>query len=1228
MAVFRVYVEKKAPYALKAEELKKEIQSFLELPQLKELRILNRYDVEGIDEELFGRAIDKIFSNAVTDDVYFEEPESFMAIRSEYLPGQFDQRAESCSECIQLISMKERPICRSATIYLLEGALAETDRKKIKNYLINPVESREAAKELPESLKAEFPEPESVPIIEGFIGMDDSELGKLLESMGFAMDLDDLRFSQNYFKSEQRDPTETELRVLDTYWSDHCRHSTFNTEITKISIDDEDSSKAYERYLEIRRELGRENKPISLMDLATIGAKYLKHKGVLKNLDESEEVNACSVKIRADVNGEYEDWLLMFKNETHNHPTEIEPFGGASTCLGGAIRDPLSGRAYCYQAMRVTGAADPRTPLSKTLKGKLPQYKIVTEAAEGYSSYGNQIGLTTGLVDEIYHPGYVAKRMEVGAIMAAAPAINVVRKRPQAGDLIILLGGRTGRDGIGGASGSSKAHDLESLTSCGAEVQKGNAPEERKIQRLFRKGEVSRMIIRCNDFGAGGVSVAVGELADGLRIELDKVPLKYEGLSGTELAISESQERMAVCLHAEDSERFIEEAKKENLEATVIAEVTEEPVLRMYFRNELICDLKRSFLDTNGASKQSEVHVETLKEPVSEDYENDTFSALFEKKLSDLNSCSKKGLVSRFDSSIGKASVLVPLGGKKQSSPADCMIAKLPVFGETHTCSGMAYGFDPYLSEQNTYLGAYTAVAMSIAKLVAAGFRRDNIYLSFQEYFERLGNEPSRWGKPFSALLGALSAQLDLSVASIGGKDSMSGSFEDLDVPPTLISFAVSHGDVKNIISPEFKRAGSKVYLLKAPVCDKESLVACLDRLEKLISESLIISALTVSNSPAESVFKAGVGNSIGFIFSEKFSQTELFNKNYISFVLEVEDELIEDESLRFLGETRKEFLFEHKSEKADGKKLEKAWENTLSSVYPTEVEGKTVKKQAPFRHAEKPRFPKIGIARPAAVIPIFPGTNCEYDTAEALRRAGGVPIFSHVRNLSPEMISGSVKELKKALDSAQMLIIPGGFSGGDEPDGSGKFINSFFRNPELSDAVHALLERDGLILGICNGFQALLRLGLLPFGKICSITADSATLSFNEIGRHQSGLFKTIVSSKLSPWLSKTELGEVFTIPVSHGEGRFCCSSELLNTLIENGQIAAQYVDDEGLVSSDIRHCPNGSVFGIEAISSPDGRILGKMGHSERSGENLYINVSGNKYQPLFEGGVDYFRL
>ena len=1228
MAVFRVYVEKKAAFALKAEKLKKELRSFLELPQLEELRIINRYDVEGIDEGLFHCAIDKIFSNAVTDDVYFEEPEAYMAIRSEYLPGQFDQRAESCSECIQLISMKERPICRSATIYLLEGALTDSDREKIKNYLINPVESREATKELPESLRSVFPEPEPVPIIEGFIGMDDFELGELLESMGFAMDLDDLRFSQNYFKSEQRDPTETELRVLDTYWSDHCRHSTFNTEITKISIDDEESSKAFEHYLKIRRELRRENKPISLMDLATIGAKYLKHNDVLNNLDESEEVNACSVKIKADVNGEYEDWLLMFKNETHNHPTEIEPFGGASTCLGGTIRDPLSGRAYCYQAMRVTGAADPRTPLSKTLKGKLPQYKIVTEAAEGYSSYGNQIGLATGLVDEIYHPGYVAKRMEVGAIIAAAPAINVVRKKPQAGDLIILLGGRTGRDGIGGASGSSKAHDLKSLTSCGAEVQKGNAPEERKIQRLFRKGEVSRMIIRCNDFGAGGVSVAVGELADGLRIELDKVPLKYEGLSGTELAISESQERMAVCLHAEDAERFIEEAKKENLEATVIAEVTEEPVLRMYFRNELICDLKRSFLDTNGAGKQSEVQIGALNEPESKDYGNGRFSAIFENKLSDLNSCSKKGLVSRFDSSIGTASVLVPFGGKNQSSPADCMIAKLPVFGETHTCSGMAYGFDPYLSEQNPFLGAYTAVAVSVAKLVAAGFERKNIYLSFQEYFEKLGNEPLRWGKPFSALLGALSAQLDLSTASIGGKDSMSGSFEDLDVPPTLISFAVSHGDVKNIISPEFKRTGSKVYLLKAPVRNKESLIACLDRLEKLISEKLVISALTVSTSPAETVFKAGVGNSLGFTFSEKFSQAELFNKNYISFILEASDELGEDESLLFLGETRKEFFFEYKSEKADGEKLEKVWENTLSSVYPTEIAGKETKRQVPFRYAERRRFPKIGIARPAAVIPISPGTNCEYDTAEALRRAGGVPMFAHVRNLNSKTISESVKELKKALDSAQMLIIPGGFSGADEPDGSGKFINSFFRNPELSDAVHALLERDGLILGICNGFQALLRLGLLPFGKICGITADSATLSFNEIGRHQSGLFRTVVSSVLSPWLSKTELGEVFTIPVSHGEGRFCCSNVLLNTLIENGQIAAQYVDDSGLVSSDIRHCPNGSVFGIEAISSPDGRILGKMGHSERSGENLYINVPGNKYQPLFEGGVDYFRL
>lgn len=1228
MAVYRVYVEKKAPYALKANELKRELINFLEIDGLEELRILNRYDVEGIDEKLFQHAIDTVFAHAVTDDVYFEEPEARSAIRSEYLPGQFDQRADSCSECIQLISMKERPLCKTATIYLLDGELTEADREKIKNYLINPVESREASPDLPESLARVYPEPDKVPFIEGFIGMGSGEMAGLIKTMGLSMDLDDLRFSQDYFKSEQRDPSETELRVLDTYWSDHCRHSTFNTEITKIGIYDAKTAKAYDRYLEIRRELGREEKPVSLMDLATTGARYLKRKGILNNLDESEEINACSVKIKADADGKSEDWLLMFKNETHNHPTEIEPFGGASTCLGGAIRDPLSGRAYSYQAMRLTGAADPRTPLSGTLKGKLPQYKIVTEAAEGYSSYGNQIGLATGLVDEIYHPGYVAKHMEVGAVMAAAPAANVLREKPQAGDIVILLGGRTGRDGIGGASGSSKAHDVKSLSTCGAEVQKGNAPEERKIQRLFRKGEVSRMIIRCNDFGAGGISVAVGELAAGLRIELDRVPLKYEGLSGTELAISESQERMAVCVHPEDADRFIEEAEKENLEATAIAEVTAEPVLRMYFRGQLICDLKRSFLDTNGAGKQAEVHVEAFKEPVNEDYEKRVFSDLFEEKLADLNACSKKGLVSRFDSSIGAGGVLSPYGGEKQSSPADCMVAKLPVLGETHTCSGMAYGFDPYLSEQNTFSGAYAAVALSVAKLVAAGFSRKNIYLSFQEYFEGLGKNPARWGKPFSSLLGALSAQIDLSVAAIGGKDSMSGSFEDLDVPPTLISFAVSHGDVKNIISPEFKRPGSKVYLLKADINDKNELTACLDRLEELISQKLVISALTVSGSVAETVFKAAVGNGLGFKFSESFSKTELFGKKHLRFALEAESELIEDAALRFLGETMPEFRFELGQERAEGGKLEAVWEGALSSVYPTEPEGKENKKQVPFRYTGKRRFPKIGIARPAAVIPIFPGTNCEYDTAAALRRAGGAPVFAHVRNLTPKMVSESVAELKKALDAAQMLIIPGGFSGGDEPDGSGKFINSFFRNPALTDAVHSLLERDGLILGICNGFQALVKLGLLPFGKICDITPDSPTLSFNEIGRHQSGLFRTVISSTLSPWLSKTEPGDIFRIPVSHGEGRFCCGAGLLNELIGKGQIAAQYVDELGLVNTDIRYCPNGSVFGIEAVSSPDGRILGKMGHSERAGENLYINVPGKKYQPLFEGGVDYFRL
>ncbi|MDD7153161.1 MAG: phosphoribosylformylglycinamidine synthase, partial [Faecalibacterium prausnitzii] len=1100
---------------------------------------------------------------------------------------------------------------------------------KIKDFLINPVESREAALEIPETLKAVYPEPQPVATLDGFIEKNDSELEDFLKSYGLAMDLEDLKMVRDYFKGEDRNPTVAEIRVIDTYWSDHCRHTTFNTTLHNVQFKDPTVSETFEEYMNTRKNLNV-TKPVTLMNVATIAVKALKKDGRLTNVVESEEINACTVDFKAEIDGEEQDWVLLFKNETHNHPTEIEPFGGAATCIGGAIRDPLSGRSYVYAAMRVTGAGDPLTPASETVKGKLPQRKIVTTAANGYSSYGNQIGLTTGLVDEIYHPGYVAKRMEVGAVVGAAPAENIRRERPAAGDQIILLGGRTGRDGIGGATGSSKSHSEESLESCGAEVQKGNAPEERKIQRLFRNPAATTLIKRCNDFGAGGVSVAIGELADGLFIDLNKVTKKYDGLDGTELAISESQERMAVALAPEDVEKFIAIATEENLEATPVAKVTEEKRLNMVWNGVSIVNISREFLNSNGAEKHQKVHVEkgTVWQP---QWQGLTFSQKMKTMVGDLNVCSKKGLSERFDSTIGAATVLMPFGGAYQLTPQNAMVAKLPVDGETNTCSGMAWGYNPYLMSANQYVGAQMAVIESVTKLVASGFRYEDAYLTFQEYFERLGNVPERWGKPLGALLGALDAQMGLGIASIGGKDSMSGSFEQLDVPPTLVSFATAIGKANRVISTEFKKPESTVVLVR-PIIDPHtgcpnyfSLKANYKVVENLIEEGMVASACSVGyGGIAEALFKMGLGNHIGFKMRADMTTHKMFEPMYGSIVLEM---VSDSPTGELLGETTKEYVFESCGEKLDMAQLQEIWEAKLEPVYPYRKAGSAVEKITGSLTA--PAAPKIGVAKPKVIIPVFPGTNCEYDTAKAFARAGADPEILVVRNLTPTDVAESCEALVKAIDNSQIVMLPGGFSGGDEPDGSAKFIASFFRNPAVTEAVRRLLQqRDGLMLGICNGFQALIKLGLAQYGDIRPITDSDPTLTFNTIGRHQSMLVRTRIASTGSPWLSKCEVGDEHTIAISHGEGRFVAPQTVLDTLLKNGQVATQYVDLSGTPTMDQRYNPNGSVLAIEGITSPDGRVLGKMGHSERSGEYLYKNVTGDKYQPIFEGGVDYFKV
>ena len=1229
--VYRIYVEKKPGFDGEARQLQNELTTLLGIRSLTGLRLLNRYDVEGISEELFRQCAGTVFSEPPVDDTCSELPaHQGPAFAVEYLPGQFDQRADSAAECIQLISQGERPLVRSAKVYLLEGALTGGEVEEIKKYVINPVEAREASIETRATLQMTYAVPGAVATLTGFNQLDEAGLKAFIAEKGLAMDYGDIKFCQDYFRSEQRDPTITEIKMIDTYWSDHCRHTTFGTILDDVQIDDAVVQEAFDRYMALREETGRTEKPRCLMDVATMGARALKQRGVLTNLDESDEINACTVKIKCDVDGEDQDWLFLFKNETHNHPTEIEPFGGAATCIGGAIRDPLSGRSYVYQAMRVTGAGDPLVPVSETLPGKLPQRKLVTTAAAGYSSYGNQIGLATGQVDEIYHPGYVAKRMEIGAVVGATPASHVRRECPAPGDVIVLLGGRTGRDGIGGATGSSKAHNHESLEHCGAEVQKGNPPIERKLQRLFRREDACRMIKRCNDFGAGGVSVAIGELADGLYIDLNKVTKKYEGLDGTELAISESQERMAVALAPEDVDRFIALASEENLEATPVATVTEEKRLKMVWNGAAIVDVSRDFLNSNGAEKHQKAHIEkaSVWQP---QWAGATFGEKMKSMVGDLNICSKKGLSERFDSTIGAATVLMPFGGSHQLTPQMAMAAKLPVDGETTTCSGMAWGFNPYLMSADPYKGAMLAVVDSVTKLVASGFRYQDMYLTFQEYFERLGDKPERWGKPLAALLGALDAQMGLGIASIGGKDSMSGSFEDLDVPPTLVSFATAIGKTHRVVSTEFKKGHSSVVLLR-PFYKEDgvtpnfaSLLANYYIADQMMEKGIVLSASAVGyGGVAEALFKMGLGNQVGFRMIADMSMDELFEPAYGSLVLEIATGA---PAGKLLGVTTHEYQFTACGETLDSAALQEIWEAKLEPVYPYRKAGPTV--EAVSGKIDPPAAPKIGVAKPRVIIPVFPGTNCEYDTARAFRAAGADPEVLVIRNLTPADVTASCEALVKAIDAAQIVMLPGGFSGGDEPDGSAKFIASFFRSPAVTDAVRRLLfERDGLMLGICNGFQALIKLGLVPYGDIRPITPDSPTLTFNTIGRHQSMLVRTRVASTGSPWLSRCELGDEFLVPISHGEGRFVAPQAVLDQLAANGQIATQYVDLASQPTMDLRYNPNGSLLAIEGITSPDGRILGKMGHSERRGDGLYENVAGDKFQPIFEGGVDYFRI
>lgn len=1243
----RIYVEKKEGCNIEASQLLSDIKENLGLTNLTGLRILNRYDVEDIADDVFEAASKTIFSEPPVDYIYnetFEMAEDETAFSMEYLPGQYDQRADSAMQCIQIISGDDKAVVASAKTYVLKGKLSAEDVEKIKHYCINPVDSREASMEKPATLKMDLTIPTTVETIDGFVDMDEKALLDYRKSLGLAMSEADIIFCQKYFRdTEKRNPTITEIRVIDTYWSDHCRHTTFATHINDVTFEDGKYKNVvenvYKMYLDEKKSLGREQKPVCLMDIATTGMRALRAQGKLDNFDESEEINACSIVVPVDVDGVEEDWLVMFKNETHNHPTEIEPFGGAATCLGGAIRDPLSGRSYVYQAMRVTGAGDPTVPVADTLQGKLPQRKIVTSAAHGYSSYGNQIGLATGQVAEIYDEGYVAKRMEIGAVIAAAKKENVIRERPDAGDIIILTGGRTGRDGCGGATGSSKEHNEDSILTCGAEVQKGNAPTERKLQRLFRNPEVSKMIRRCNDFGAGGVSVAIGELADGLEINLDLVPKKYEGLDGTELAISESQERMAVVVKADKADSFIKYANEENLEATVVAKVTDDRRLKMFWNGNDIVNISRDFLDTNGAVQNTDIYVE---EPANkpEKIENKAdLKAQWLENLSQLNVACQKGLVERFDSTIGAGTILMPFGGKNQMTPAEVMAAKIPLLkGETTTGTLMSYGYNPTVAKWSPFHSAVYAVVESVAKIVAGGGDYDSVRLTFQEYFERLGEDSHRWGKPFSALLGAYLAQIELGTAAIGGKDSMSGTFKDLDVPPTLVSFAVDPVKMYNVISPEFKNAGNTI--VKVSVSYDENDLPVFDELKKnfvkiseLVKESKIVSAATIGvGGIAAAVTKMAFGNDIGAVINEE----DLFNYNYGSFVLELACDKAEAEKLfagynfAVIGNTTSEKSIVANGVTIDLDEALNIWIKPLEKIFPTKYLEEVKKADIeikPFNVVEK-KFSGKGIAAPRVLIPVFPGNNCEYDTKRAFEKAGAVADTLVVTNLKTQWLEESIDKMVDMIHNSQIIMIPGGFSAGDEPEGSGKFIAAVFRNPKVKEAVMDLLKnRDGLMLGICNGFQALIKLGLVPFGEIRDMEENSPTLTFNTIGRHISCLADTKIVSNKSPWLWNSNVGDIHKVAFSHGEGRFMADEAVIKALAENNQIATQYVDPNGNPTFDIRYNPNGSLYAIEGITSPDGRVLGKMGHSERMGNGVFKNVPGEKDQKIFLSGVQYFK-
>lgn len=1261
-SVKRVYVEKRPEFAVQAKELQHEAKSYLGIQTITGIRVLNRYDIENLSDETFETACNGIFSEPPVDILYREEfpmKEGSRVFSVEFLPGQFDQRADSAVQCVQFIKEDETPVIKTATTYVIEGEITDAEFEAIKSHCINPVDSRETGMDKPETLVTVFEEPEDVKIFDGFKEMPETELKELYDSLGLAMTFKDFLHIQGYFKGEEdRDPTMTEIRVLDTYWSDHCRHTTFSTELKEVTFEDGDYKeplvKTYERYLEDRSEIfkGREDKFVCLMDLALMAMRKLKKEGKLNDQEESDEINACSIVVPVVVDGKEEEWLVNFKNETHNHPTEIEPFGGAATCLGGAIRDPLSGRTYVYQAMRVTGAADPTVSVKDTMKGKLPQKKLVTEAAHGYSSYGNQIGLATGAVKEIYHPNYVAKRMEIGAVLGAAPRRAVIRETSDPGDIIVLLGGRTGRDGCGGATGSSKVHTEESIETCGAEVQKGNPPTERKIQRLFRREEVSRLIKKCNDFGAGGVSVAIGELADGLRVDLDKVPKKYAGLDGTEIAISESQERMAVVVDPKDVAQFLAYAKEENLEAVEVAVVTEEPRLVLSWRGKEIVNISRAFLDTNGAHQETAVTVE-IPDRAGSLFVREEVKDVKEKwiaTLKDLNVCSQKGLVERFDGSIGAGSVFMPHGGKYQMTETQSMVAKLPVQeGTCDTVTMMSYGFDPYLSTWSPYHGAVYAVVESVAKIVANGGDYSKIRLTFQEYFRRMTEDPKRWSQPFAALLGAYDVQLGLGLPSIGGKDSMSGTFQDIDVPPTLVSFAVDVAHDHEIITPELKKAGNKLVWLRMEQDHYELPVyaSLKDQYAKFaedIHSGKIVSAYALDrHGIAAAVSKMAFGNGMGVKLEETIDKRELFAPAFGDLIAEVPAERLEELSISYtlLGEVTADNTISYGEMQLSLNEAVTAWKGTLESVFPTVSEEKQKMQNIDVQPTSEKAVIENGLYRtsdihicthkigqPTVFIPVFPGTNCEYDSKKAFERAGAKVITKVFKNLNAEDIRDSVAEFEKAIAQSQMIMFPGGFSAGDEPDGSAKFFATAFQNAKLKEAVEKLLhERDGLALGICNGFQALIKLGLVPYGTICGQTENSPTLTYNTIGRHISKMVYTKVVTNKSPWLQQAELGGVYTNPASHGEGRFVASEEVLKQLFANGQVATQYCDLDGTVTMDEEWNPNGSYCAIEGITSPDGRVLGKMAHSERRGKSVAVNIYGEQDLKIFESGVAYFK-